>query len=73
MKQTIGIIMIIIGLAFLYVGYDKMENSKVGLKIGDLEISAKDKPSNRQSIIYYGLGAIGVIGGIMMFSKNKTL
>ena len=72
MKQTMGIIMIIIGLAFLYAGYDKMENSKVDLKIGDLEISAKDKPSNERSYVYFGLGAISLIGGLMMLSKGKT-
>jgi hypothetical protein len=72
MKQTIGIILVIAALAFGYFGYTKMENSKAGIKIGDLEISASDKSSNNEAYILIALGAVSLIGGFVMLSKGKT-
>jgi hypothetical protein len=72
MKQLMGILLIIAALVLLYTGYDKMEKSRVDLKIGNLEISANDKPSNNRAFVYYGLGAISLIGGIVILSKYKT-
>jgi uncharacterized membrane protein len=72
MKQTIGIVLIIAALALGYLGYDKMQNSKAGIKIGDLEISATDKNSNKDAYLYFGLGAICLVGGMVMVSKGKS-
>lgn len=72
MKQTFGIILIIAALIFGYLGYDKMQNSKAGIKIGNLEISATDKPSNESAYILLGLGAICLLGGITMISRGKA-
>jgi hypothetical protein len=72
MKQTIGIILVIAALAFGYLGYTKMENSKADIKIGDLEISASDKSSNNEAYVMFALAAIGLIGGFVMLSKGKT-
>jgi hypothetical protein len=72
MKQTIGIVLIIAALAMGYFGYDKMQNSKAGIKIGDLEISATDKSSNESAYLLLGLGAVCLLGGIVMLSRGKT-
>ena len=72
MKQTIGIILVIAALAFGYLGYDKMQNSKAGIKIGDLEISASDKSSSTDSYLLFAVGAIALVGGMVMLSKGKT-
>ena len=72
MKQTVGIILLIAALALGYLGYDKMQNSKAGIKIGDLEISAKDKGSNNDAYMFFGLGVICLIGGVVMISKGKA-
>jgi uncharacterized membrane protein YphA (DoxX/SURF4 family) len=72
MKQLMGILLIIAALVLLYTGYDKMEKSRVDVKIGNLEISANDKPSNNRAFMYYGLGAISLIGGIAILSKYKV-
>ena len=72
MKQSVGIILIIAGLILGYLGYDKMQNSKVGVKIGELEISATDKSSNERSYILFGLAAVSLLGGFVMLSKNKA-
>ena len=58
MKQTFGIILIIAALALGYLGYDKMQNSKAAIKIGDLEISASDKTPNESAYLLLGLGAV---------------
>jgi len=72
MKQTIGVILVIAALALGYLGYTKMQNSKAGIKIGDLEISATDNSSSKEAYIYFGLGAVCLIGGMVMLSKGKT-
>ncbi len=72
MKQTVGIILLIAALALGYLGYDKMQNSKAGIKIGDLEISATDKGSNNDAYMFFGLGVICLIGGVVMISKGKS-
>jgi len=71
MKQIVGIILVIVALALGYAGYDKMQNSKAGIKIGDLELSATDKSSNNESYLFFGLGAVALIGGLVMLSKGK--
>ena len=72
MKQVIGIILIIAAIAMGYLGYDKMQNSKAGIKIGDLEISATDKTSNESAYLLLGLGAICLLGGVVLISRGKS-
>ena len=72
MKQTVGIILLIAALALGYLGFDKMQNSKAGIKIGDLEISATDKTSNESAYLLLGLGAVCLLGGIVMISRGKA-
>lgn len=72
MKQTIGIILIIVAMIMGYLGYTKMQDSKAGIKIGDLEISATDKTSNESAYILLGLGAISLLGGIVLVSRSKS-
>jgi hypothetical protein len=72
MKQTVGIILLIAALALGYMGFDKMQNSKAGIKIGDLEISATDKTSNESAYLLLGLGAVCLLGGIVMISRGKA-
>lgn len=72
MKQTVGIILLLVALALGYLGFDKMQNSKAGIKIGDLEISATDKTSNESAYLLLGLGAVCLLGGIVMISRGKA-
>jgi hypothetical protein len=72
MKQVIGIILIIAAIALGYLGYDKMQNSKAGIKIGDLEISATNKTSNESAYLLLGLGAICLLGGVVLISRGKS-
>lgn len=72
MKNSVGIILIIAALVLGYLGYDKMENSKAGIKIGELEISATDKSSSENAYIFYGLGALCLLGGIVLVSRSGS-
>lgn len=72
MKQTVGIILLIAALALGYLGFDKMQNSKAGIKIGDLEISATDKTPSESGYLLLGLGAVCLLGGIVMISRGKA-
>lgn len=72
MKQTFGIILIIAALALGYLGYDKMQNSKAGIKIGDLEISASNKTSSESAYLLLGLGAVCLLGGLVMITRSKS-
>lgn len=71
MKRTIGIILVVAGLLLGYMGYTSLEDSKAEIEIGDLELSAQDKDSQATSYIYFGLGALALIGGIVMASKKN--
>ena len=54
------------------LGYDKMQNSKAAIKIGDLEISASDKTSNESAYMLLGLGAVCLLGGLVMITRSKS-
>jgi TRAP-type C4-dicarboxylate transport system permease small subunit len=71
MKSLIGILLIIAALVLGYFGYDKMQNSKAGIKIGDLEISATDNSSHTSAYVLLGFGALCLVGGISMVSQGK--
>lgn len=70
MKKTIGIILILAALVFGYMGYTTLDNSKAEVSIGDLELSASDEGSKQTSYIYFGLGALCLIGGLVMVSRK---
>jgi hypothetical protein len=71
MKNTTAIILLIAGLVFGYMGYDKMQNKNEGIKIGDLEISVTDKSDPPEEYIFFGLSAICLIGSVVVAAKGK--
>lgn len=71
MKRTLGILLIVGALALGYLGYTKMEDSSAEVKIGDLELSAEDKGSQQNAYIFFGLGAVALIAGLML-SRGKA-
>lgn len=66
MKKLLGIILILGALALGYFGYTKLEEGKAGIKIGDLEVTAQDDSSKQSAYIYFGLGALCLIGGLLV-------
>jgi hypothetical protein len=71
MKKPLGIVLIVAALALGYFGFTKMNNSKAGVKIGDLEISATDQGSNQEAYMLFGAAAVCLIAGLMV-SRGKA-
>jgi hypothetical protein len=70
--RIIGILLIIGGLILGYFGYQKMDDNKKEIKIGDLEISAKDKKGSNDGWIMLGAGGIAIIAGAVMLSRKGS-
>ena len=71
MKRTIGILLLVVGVALGIYGFSKYDKNTADVKIGDLEISAGDKGGQQQSYLIFGLAAVGVIAGIAMMAGSK--
>lgn len=71
MKKPLGILLIIGALVLGYVGYTKLDSGKAEIKIGELEISAQDGKSKQEAYIFFGLGAVCLIAGLMI-SRGKS-
>ena len=70
MKRLLGLLLVLGALALGYLGYTKLDESKAEIKIGDLEVKAQDKDSKQSAYIYFGLGAVCLIAGLMI-SRGK--
>lgn len=71
MKRILGVLLILGALALGYAGYTKLEDSGAEVQIGDLEISAQDKGSQQNAYVFFGLGAVCLIAGLML-SRGKS-
>ncbi len=69
MKQTIGIILIILGGFLAFTGYQKMDENKASVKIGGLELSAENN-DNTPMVYLIGGVAIAAFGIYMLGRKN---
>ena len=72
MKNAIPIILIIAAVFFGYEGYNRMENT-AQIKIGDLKIEAGANGGKESAYIFFGLGAVCLIAGLVMLSKRGKL
>ena len=64
-------LLIIGALALGYLGYTRLDEGKAQIKLGDLEISAQDKGSKQEAYIYFGLGAVCLVAGLMIRSGKN--
>lgn len=69
MKKLLGILLILAAIALGIFGYKKYDENKADLKIGDLELSAKNTSGNYW--IYWGIGGISLVIGIGLLSRKK--
>lgn len=70
--RIIGVILLIGGILLGYFGYQKLDENKADVKIGDLELSAKDKGNTTSAYIMMGAGVIAVIGGAVMLARKSS-
>lgn len=71
MKSIIGIILIVVALFFAYRGYQKFDESKSAVEIGDLELSASDASGKETAYIYWGIGLIALLAGGALVKSKK--
>ncbi len=70
MNRTIGIILIIAALFLGFVGINKLDESGGTVNFLGIKISAKDKGAKETAYVLLGLGAICLIGGVMMVNRK---
>lgn len=70
--RVIGVILLVGGILLGYFGYEKYNEKKANVKIGDLEITAKDQGNTTVAFIMMGAGLVGIIGGAVMLSRKTA-
>ncbi|HLF62512.1 MAG TPA: hypothetical protein VI603_02110 [Saprospiraceae bacterium] len=71
MKKQFGILLVVAALVFGYFGYTKLDNSQAEIKVGDLEISARDSGSQQTAYILFGLAAVSLIAGFVVIREKS--
>ena len=70
MRSIIGIVLILGGLALGYFGYEKLQDNKAGVKIGNLEISASNNSEQTNAWVMIIGGGVCIIAGAILVSKK---
>lgn len=70
MKNPLGIILIIVGIALGIYGIMLIGDSGESVEIAGIELGVKDKGARTQAYLFIGLGVLSLIGGVVM-SKRK--
>lgn len=70
MKQIFGIVLILGGLFFAYMGISKLDNSSKSLELGDLELKAEDSSGKTTAYVYLGLSGLFLVGGIISIRRR---
>jgi hypothetical protein len=70
--RIIGVILLIGGILLGYFGYQKLDKNKADVKIGDLELSAKDEGNTTSAYVMMGAGVVALIGGAVMLARKSS-
>lgn len=74
MKRTIGILLLVAGIALGIYGFTQYDRSTADIEIGDVEIGVGDEGGQQQSYTLFILAGIGIVAGIaLMSSRDKGL
>ena len=68
-NKIIGIILIVGGLIAAFLGVNKVTGSTKSVSALGVEISASDNSAKTEGFIYLGLGALMLVGGVMVVKK----
>ena len=69
MKRTMGILLLVVGIALGTYGFSEMDQSSGSVEIADVEISAKDESQQTQGIIILVIGVATAVGGIVLMRR----
>ena len=72
MRSLLGILLIIGGIVLGYFGYNKLQDNKADIKIGDLEITAKDNNNTTTAWVMIGGGVLALIAGAFTLGKRTS-
>jgi len=71
MKQTLGILLIVLGLFLGYAGINKLDDSGETVKFLGITISAQDKEGKETGYIMLAGAALCLVGGVMSLQGKK--
>ena len=71
MRNLLGIVFIIAAIVLGYFGYDKVQGSKAGIKIGNAEISATDSGKQSSGYLLLGAGGVLLIAGVVLIARSN--
>ncbi|MFN0034125.1 MAG: hypothetical protein ACKVUS_03595 [Saprospiraceae bacterium] len=72
MKRTIGIMLIIAGVALAVMALTRHEDDKTIIDLGEVEIKQQGKSPSQNTTLYYVLAAVCVIGGGALVAGKKV-
>ncbi|GEM_PF-1140930 len=72
MKRTIGIVLIIVGIALAVVALNRHNDDKTLIDLGTVEIKQQDKSPSDNTTLYYVLAAVCVIGGGVLVGGKRV-
>lgn len=70
--RILGGILLVGGILLGYLGYQKYDDNKANVKIGDLEITAKDQGNTSTAYIMMGGGIVAILVGAVMLSRKAS-
>lgn len=73
MKRTMGILLLVAGIALAIYGFTKFDRNTADIEIGDLEISAGDEGGQQNAYILIGVGAVAAIAGGIMLGGSRQV
>lgn len=71
LSKVIGAVLVIVGLAVGYVGFNKIADNTKEIKFLGLKIDASNESKKEQGYIYLGLAAVFLAGGFYTVNKAK--
>lgn len=70
MNKLIALILLLAGIAAAVHGFQLYQDATADISILGLDISASDKETTQQAYIFFGLGLVGLIAGLVFWRKN---
>jgi LPXTG-motif cell wall-anchored protein len=70
MKNPFSLILIIVGLLLGIYGIVQLGDSGKSVEVAGIELGVKDKGQSNQAYMFIGLGALSLIGGIIIARRK---
>lgn len=68
--KIVGIVLIISGIFFGYLGITKIADNSAEVKILDLEIDVSNESGKEQGYLYLGVAVLLFVGGVYSLKKQ---